>query len=366
MVAKICELVRELFRINPNNRVWQLPFFAAAGVGLILSVGAGVGRIDLSLLAVVGSSAFLYVPNTPIYHRMAVVMCCAFGLAVAFGVGLVAQAVATQTNITLIIPAAVAIVAAMSSVLVRYYDVGAPGYFFFVFAAILGAYMPFKIADALTLIGAVSVGGMVAAFMAVLYSLSVIYIFKNLAVTPVPARGEWGFRVVVTDSVIMGCVVGVGVAVGLLMGFERGYWVAVSTTAIMQGASLNAIWIKQTQRIIGTVIGVILAWWLISLNLGVVAFVLVMMVLMFISELVIMRNYALGVVFITPYITYLVEASSLMTYDASALVSARMMDVVIGSVLGLLGGFVIYKERLRMPFEMASEWIFGRYRNLMK
>lgn len=38
--------------------------------------------------AMIGVLSFLYVPNTPLYHRMAVVMCCSFGIVSSFFLGI--------------------------------------------------------------------------------------------------------------------------------------------------------------------------------------------------------------------------------------------------------------------------------------
>ena len=59
-------------------------FFAALGVGVVLSISAYYDRIDLGLISMIGVLAFLYVPNTPLYHRMAVVMSCSFGICLCF------------------------------------------------------------------------------------------------------------------------------------------------------------------------------------------------------------------------------------------------------------------------------------------
>ena len=63
-------------------------------------------------------------------------------------------------------------------------------------------------------------------------------------------------------------------------------------------------------------------------------------------------------IFFTPFATYLAEAANFMSENASTLLLARLLDVVIGSVLGLLGGFVVYSPKLRMPFEKIARYIF--------
>lgn len=348
--------LKAIINYNKNiERVWQLPFFVALAVGAVLFVGAYYNQVGLGLVCMIGVMAFLYIPNTPMHHRMAVVMCCSFGLSISFFLGLAAQSFSPS------IPIVVAIVAFLSSALVRYYDLGAPGYFFFVLACILGTFMHFENKDLIFLVGLVSIGTMVANIMAFLYSLSVIYIFKNLTPKPIAERGHLGFDVVVVDSLVLGVFVGFAMFLGQFLELERGYWIAVSCTAIMQGISLNTIFIKQLQRILGTILGLVFAWWLISIKFSAFEFALVMMFLMFMTELVIFRNYALAMVFITPYTTYLAEATNFMNYDTNLLLQARLVDVIVGSLLGLIGGFVIHNAFFRKFFVRFANILFMRH-----
>lgn len=175
---------------------------------------------------------------------------------------------------------------------------------------------------------------------------------------PIPQRGHLGFSVVVVDSVIMGTFVGFSVILGAFLELERSYWVAISCTTIMQGITLNSVWIKQIQRILGTALGVVLAWWLLGIKFNSFSFVLLMMFLIFMAEFIITRNYALGMVFITPYVTYLAEASSLVGLNKDLIIRSRLEDVVVGSILGLLGGLVVHKPYLRKPFDSIASRIF--------
>lgn len=352
----ILENIKNVLTLNKTERVWQLPFFTALGVGIVLSVGAYYERLDLGLIAMIGAMGFLYIPNTPLYHKMAVMMCCSFGITLCFLLGLLTH------FFPLLTPLVIGFVAMTSSILVRYYDLGAvgsaPGYFFFVFACLLGSFFPFEPKDYIFLTGVVCIGTIVANLMAFLYSLSVIYFFKNALPKPVPQRGHWGFEIVVVDSLIMGTFVGLAIVIGAFLELERSYWVAVSCTTIMQGLTLNSVWIKQIQRILGTALGVLFAWWLLGIDFSPFYFVLLMMFLVFMTEFVIARNYGLAMIFVTPYITYLAEAATSMGLNKDLIVEARLEDVIVGSILGLLGGLVIHKPYLRKPFDSIAHRIF--------
>lgn len=344
---------KEIAGFTSSEQVWQMPFFAALGVGIVLGVSVFFAKLNYGLIAMIGVMAFLYVPNTPLYHRMAVVMCCSFGIVCSFFLGILTHFL---PSFFVFIP--IGILAMASSILIRYYNLGAPGYFFFVFACVLGAFSPFEAKDFIFLVGLVFLGTMMANLMAFLYSIVVIYGFKNALPSEIPPREYIGFNAVFADSLVMGFFVAFSIFLGTFLELERSYWIAISCTAIMQGVTLNSIWIKQIQRIIGTFIGICFAWWLLSKHFSQMEFVLLMMSLFFIGQFLVSRNYALAMIFFTPYATYLSEAANFMSENAKNLLEARLIDVVIGSILGLLGGFVIYKPYLRIYFERLAKYIF--------
>jgi len=57
--------------------------------------------------------------------------------------------------------------------------------------------------------------------------------------------------------------------------------------------------------------------------------------------------YALAVIFITPLTIFLAEASQLGHGAPAALLQARLLDTVLGSVVGLLGGVCLHSPRFR-------------------
>lgn len=79
-----------------------------------------------------------------------------------------------------------------------------------------------------------------------------------------------------------------------------------------------------------------------------------MMFLAFIIEFLVVRNYALAVIFLTPYVTYLAEAASFGNLSVDMLIHARLQDIIIGSLLG----FVIHRAYLRKYFEYIAKYIF--------
>jgi di/tricarboxylate transporter len=70
------------------------------------------------------------------------------------------------------------------------------------------------------------------------------------------------------------------------------------------------------------------------------------MVLQFIIEMLVVRHYALAVIFITPMTFFLAEMGRDMQAPPSQLIMARVLDIVIGSLVGLIGGMLLHNKKL--------------------
>ncbi|TLD82703.1 FUSC family protein [Helicobacter sp. MIT 11-5569] len=343
-----------IFTWNQSDRSWQMPFFAGLGIAIILFIATFFGRPDFGLVSIIGAMIFLYVPDTPIYHKMILSMSCAFGIIVSFTLGLVGQ------SFPQFIPFIVFGVTLVSAQVVRYFSIGAPGFFFFTFATILGTYIPFEVRDYPMAIGLVALGTMVANIMVLVYSLSVIYIFKH-SIKPIPKVGEFGFGVIVVDPVIIAFFVGFAMYLQSYLELDRGYWVGISCAAVMTAVTFKQIWIKQLQRILGTIAGVSLAYFLLHFTFSPFEFAFLMMVLMFFAEYTVVRNYALSMVFLTPYSTYLAEVSNFMQYDPDIIIHARVLDIIVGSIIGLIGGAFMHWAALRRILERVARKIVFKW-----
>ena len=83
-----------------------------------------------------------------------------------------------------------------------------------------------------------------------------------------------------------------------------------------------------------------------------------MFALVFMTEFLVVRNYALAIIFITPYTTYLAEAGSFMSYKPDIIVSARITDVIIGSIIGFIGGIFLHSKLCRPKITIIAKKIF--------
>ncbi len=339
---KLLKLIREELRhlttIHASDRMWQMPLAAALASGLPLLVGAYFDHMDYGLVSALGGLVFLYLPSTPLYHRMVTVMACAFGMAACYTLGLLSHFFPA-----LMMPMLV-VIAILVTMVCRFYAVGPPGSLFFIMAAAIGAYSPVGVLQMPLMVGLITMGCLLACIIGFFYSL---YILRLQAPKPVAPLPPPSFDFVVFDSVVIGVFVGISLALAQALQLEKAYWVPVSCLAVIQGASLRAVWNKQVHRVVGTGFGLLVAWGLLLLPLDKWSISLTMMALAFIIEITIVRHYAFAAIFITPLTILLAEAATLGHASPGALIQARLFDTVLGCLVGLVGGICLHSPRFR-------------------
>jgi len=332
------EEVHHLATIHPSDRMWQMPVAAALASGLPLLVGAWFDHLDYGLVSSLGGMVFLYLPPTPLSHRMVALMASAFGMIACYALGVISH------QVPVLMMLALTFTAILVTMVCRFYRVGVPGSLFFIMAASIGAYSPVDILQVPLMVGLLAMGSLLACLIAFFYSLHTLRLRAPQPVQPIP---EPTFDFVVYDSVVIGAFVGVSLALAQVLHMEKAYWVPVSCLAVVQGASLRAVWSRQLQRILGTGFGLILAWGLLSLPLDKWSVALTMMVLAFIIETAVVRHYTFAAMFITPLTILLADATSLGQGSPDALIQARFIDTCVGSFVGLLGGVCLHSPRVR-------------------
>jgi len=330
--------VAHLATIHRTDRRWHMPFCAALASGMPLLVGAYFNHLNFGLVSSLGGLVFLYAPKTPLSHRMVTLMTCAFGFCACYTLGLMAHffpvmLVPMLTFITIVV-----------TMVCRFYLIGPPGSLFFIMAAAIGAFSPIELLQLPLYVGLLTMGCLQACLIAFFYSL---YSLRQQAAQPVSPPPVATFDFVIFDSVVTGVFVGMGLLVAQLLQLERAYWVPVSCLAVMQGMTRRAVWTKQVHRIIGTGLGLFLAWGLLLLPLDPWRFALIMMVLAFATEMLVVRHYGLAVIFITPTTIFLAESAHLGMGSPDALLVSRLIDTVLGSVLGLVGGICLHSPPFR-------------------
>lgn len=331
-----------LFKLKATNRSRHIPFLAALCIGVPLLTGLYFNNIKYGLIASLAGLVILYIPTgATLPNRMMTLLICSFGFMISYTIG-----ICFSFN-----PILSAVVFGLFSMAVHYitsyFGVKPPGNFFFIMIASMASCMPFDLQTIPAKIGLIGLGTMFACSLALIYSLLLSQKTTSqnpVVVTTVFARKEYSSLV---EALIIGIFMFVSLLSGHLLQLQNPYWVPISCLAVMQGVTLHHIWQRGFQRILGTLIGLALTWLILSLNTSLLGICLSIIALQFIVELLIVRNYALAVLFITPMTILLSEAGNPIVLHPNELIFFRFWDIALGSFIGAAGGWFIHHEKLK-------------------
>ncbi|MDX2561680.1 FUSC family protein [Streptomyces sp. TX20-6-3] len=140
-------------------------------------------------------------------------------------------------------------------------------------------------------------------------------------------------------------VLGTGLAgaAALLSGLGHGYWAAISAAAVLHSVNVRTAAQRSVQRTLGTMAGLVLALGVLAARPDPVVLVLVIVLLEFLLEYVVARNYGLGVVFLTPLALLLTDLAA--PSPAGDLVQDRALSSLLGVGIALLCALVVVHDR---------------------
>lgn len=328
----------QLFKFNKTDRAWHLPVVAGLCVAIPLLLGLLYGDIGAGKLASIGALVILYMQSNKLVNRIMILMVCGFGLIFSFTIGIVFSFNTWLTPVILAL-----FIFGLHYSLNRLELTRPPGNFFFIMAASVAISRPHPYSQIAGSIGSFSIGVMIACTMGLFYSMLVLRAQSENPDTIVVQKSSY---VTLTESMIFGIVGGLSLLVAILLKLENPYWVPTSCIAVMQGVDAKHIWTRAAQRVLGTFIGLGLTWVILQMNINALGICMSILVLQTVVEFLVVRNYGIAAVFITMLTIFLAEPNMSLIGDPAHLMTARFFNILIGSVIGAAGGWILYHERV--------------------
>lgn len=334
----VSNLFTSLFELKQTERLWHIPLLASLCSGIPLLIGLYLQHLSYGILASISGLVILYLPSANIAQRMITMLACSFGFMISFAMGII-----FSFN-----PVISAVVLALLTFGVQwtttYFRMKPPGSFFFVMIVSIASCMPFNVETIPHKVGLVGMGAMLACVLAFLYSLYIVKKYPSQSETIHIKTQKYHNTI---TSVITGFFVGFSLLIGSLLHLSNPYWLPISCLAVMQGVTLEHIWQRSFHRILGTLVGLGLAWLLLLQHLTPLTVCIIIFVLQFIIEMLVVRHYGLAVIFITPLTILLAEAGSAISANPNVLIPIRFFDIVLGSVIGAIAGWLIHHEQIK-------------------
>lgn len=348
--------LKGLVALNKASRPWHLPVTAGVTIGAPAVIGALTGTFNDAMIASLGAMVFLYMSPNRTTSRMLTMILCTFGFMACLTVATLAAAVPGLAPVGLFLIALTVIV------ITRYYRLPPPGSFFFILSSCVAMAMPFEFAAIPMRVGLIALGGLWAVLMAFIYSLCT----GAHRTTSIPVEVDPRVNAILLEALFLSICISGAYAFALSLDLDNPYWVPISCAAILQGATFRMVWHRNIHRIVGTSIGMLLASFIFAFHPSPIVLALWICALQTIVEVLIVKNYGLAVIFITPLTVIMAEITS-SGMDASVLLEHRMIDIVLGSVIGFVAGAIFHRTGLFRSLEQKmdersrlSELLFSR------
>ena len=346
--------ITHLLTVNQSHRPWHVPIIASISISFPVFVGAYFGALSSGLKASLGAMVILNLPLVgSLPHRLVTVMSWGFAMSLCFALGLIAQQI-PWLRLPVFTLMAFGIV-----IFGRHYRQQPPAGLFIMMAGAIALFIPVPLEQIMPAMGLVILGSGFALVMGLLYSL---FLLATRPSTPTPT---YSYKPdTISESIIVTGFVSLSLLLALILNMSNPYWAAVSCFLIIQGVQLRTMWIKQIHRLLGTLVGVGLASWMLSLGLSIWGVAISILMMMLCIESLIDRHYGLAVIFITPLTIFIAEYSSGLPHSTQVygeVIQARLLDTLLGCMVGLGGGVVMHSTNLRVPLRRIEKWMLTRF-----
>ncbi|RFA09663.1 hypothetical protein B7R54_10860 [Subtercola boreus] len=117
------------------------------------------------------------------------------------------------------------------------------------------------------------------------------------------------------------------------LGIGHPYWAMVAAIVPLVAADLPNAFVRGTHRVLGTVAGLAVAWLLLLLEPSGLVAILLVVALQIAAELVVMRNYGLALVFVTPLALLMIDL--VHPGDPGQLIADRGVETLLGTLVAV-------------------------------
>jgi hypothetical protein len=328
--------IRDLFTFRDSPTRWPVALQAAFAIGLPITIFTLAGQPQLGLLASSGGFTALYLANRSRRERAVLLPLVGLGLIAASALGALVS-FSEVLSLT-----ALFVVVIVAAVLTLGLGVGPPGALFFMLVTGVAIRLTAPASldgdglSAFLVVGMLAIG-VVIAYLVVLAPLLLPSVRRRDALAHADrTRLRYDLtddtRVIIIRLAIASLI---GVVVSAPLGVHRTYWVLLTVIAILQnGRRLRLTALRGIHRVLGTLVGLGLFSLILLAGPEGLWLALTLAALQFIVELVVIRNYGLALVFITPLALLIAAQGDPRAVGEVTL--TRVVDTLLGAVIALV------------------------------
>jgi hypothetical protein len=332
---------RSLFTLPPApGPRWPIALQAALSMFLPVALFTALGHPEIGLQAAGGAFTAIYLAWASPARRVRLLplIGCALLACAAIGAVVAPFPVAAATGLV--------VLSILAGALHYGYRLGPPGPIFFVLVYGLATHVT-SIVDGRRLVEPLPFLGAVTAGAAIAYAIAVVAFLlmrkRSGGIEPpmprIPRLDAEARALLIRVAIV--AVAGTLLSV-LLVDAERAYWTVTAGLAVIGvNAGRRVAFIRGSQRLVGTIVGAMLFAGLAFIPIPVYVLPFLLGALQFAIEMLVVRNYALALVFITPLVLIITSTAAGGSGGvADQLVWERVLDTLVGATLGAVTGIV--------------------------
>lgn len=318
-----------------------------AAVTLVFVIGGLTGQQDVAGFAALGALVAAFCRPDPYPVRLGRLVVLGGGITASIGIGAMLGVSASPLVVEIVV---ISVMAGLAAYLVWSLHIVGPGAVVFMFGAVGAQSFAVDGGDVIRAV-AVTAGGAVIGVIAALAPWLVQLLWHAMNGGPgepsscadsTPAQREsiWTtlsrapHRTLVAAGVRIAAAGAIGAAVAICLGLDHPMWAAMGAVATMQGVGYHVAIHRGVQRLLGNVVGALLAAGLLALPLGYWGAVAAIIVFQTIAEIASTVNYALTSVAVTPM-------ALLLTGLGAGLAPNVAIDRILDTGVGIATGIVI-------------------------
>lgn len=293
---------------------------------IILLIGYFSNNYSIPSISSIGLFTLFYYRNIPSRSLMKFLGTIGITLLLSFILGLL------STISPWFSPIVVGIVAFISRLLTRLYDIHKPGALFYVMVCAMGVNLSLPLSRLFEISCFFALG----IFLSLIGGYTIKRLDRRKEVSYLDKTLAEAFKqdaIALIDAIFYSIALFLTVYISHALELDKPYWVTIACASILLVENLEAMKQRHIQYLLGTSLGLILSLFLLQFNISGLSLILMISCLYGLSQYYVVRNYAIANIFINPMTILL---STLITKtDSMILVELRFIGIILGSFIGL-------------------------------
>lgn len=339
-------MLKEIFKYQKVSDTFFRPLGAGFSILFPLVLGLIIHNMEMAQFSVLGAFSFLAFQRKSIFYNLKATTLHGVALLGSFSLGILVS------KSIFLLPFVIALLSIIGFFIVKIYNIPKPAHFFVIMLFATGTNTHLLSLEFINIMIYVSIG----VCSGIINSVIVSFFLKLPWKTPKSKFQNLSFKdkyyVVVynkpkiwIDAIHFSFILFIAGYLSYLLRAEFGYWVLISSAAVLSGEEIEVIKHRYKGRVVGSIIGIIIGILLLSLNLSIPEIIIVLLVLNIAIEYFMPRNYTIANFFTNPLVMLLGGLTSVV--DPTFIVLTRLNGAILGSLIaGVLISIMHYALKI--------------------